>query len=81
MLGQRVLWPDPAMRERFIALLKRAQTRLRRAQVALPCPMSRKHWVAAIVLAAAITAHPPEGCRRHLAESFCVIRAEFGLAW
>ena len=34
MLGQRVLWPDPAMRERFIALLKRAQTRLRRAQVA-----------------------------------------------
>ena len=34
MLGQRVLWPDPAMRERFIALLKRTQTRLRRAQVA-----------------------------------------------
>ena len=42
MLGQRVLWPDPAMRERFIALLKRAQTRLRRAHVALPHPMSRR---------------------------------------
>jgi len=34
MLGQRVLWPHPATRERFIALLERAQTRLRRARVA-----------------------------------------------
>jgi hypothetical protein len=34
MLGERVHWPDPAMRERFIAALKRAQKRLRRARVA-----------------------------------------------
>ena len=33
MLGPRLLWPDPAVRERFIALLKHTQTQLRRAQV------------------------------------------------
>ena len=36
----RVFWPHPAMRERFIALLNRAQTRLRRARVAYPPSLS-----------------------------------------